>query len=77
MDALERLRAESAEQRDRLVKRRAVLSAILKQPYSKAGKTAARQEEAAIAGKIEMLNWLDGRLVTLSIIHRKEKEDGE
>jgi len=77
VDALERLRAESAEQRDRLVKREAVLSAILKRPYSKGDKTSARQEKTMVVGKIEMLNWLDSRLHTLSLTNRKEKDDGK
>jgi hypothetical protein len=76
VDALERLRVESAEQRDRLVKREAVLSTILKRPYSKGDKTSARQEKAMVVGKIEVLNWLDSRLRTLSLTRRKEKDNG-
>jgi hypothetical protein len=76
MSAVCKLASESARLRDRLVKRRTALSAILKRQYSCGNKTEAKLEMASIAGKIEILNWLDGRLRTLSLTDRKEKDDG-
>jgi hypothetical protein len=77
MDALTELTADSAKLRIVLDKRKVSLAVILKRKYSKGDKREARAELGLISGKIELLNWLDGRIRQLSIkkyYKNKEKE---
>jgi hypothetical protein len=67
MDALTELTADSAKLRIVLDKRKVSLAVILKRKYSKGDKREARAELGLISGKIELLNWLDGRIRQLSI----------